>query len=112
MTARFAGAVSGALFTTRAAAALVVPLQAAAQGKGEVCVALSCSKTGPLEAYGKQTANGFKMGSEYDKGGTERVGGKKIEVIEKDEQGKTNGGQGLDGNAYGDEKGDEHGGRE
>ena len=105
MTVRFAGALSGALFATLAAA-LVVPLQAAAQGKGEVRVALIYSKTGPLEAYGKQTQTGFMMGLDYATNGTMMVAGKKIVVIEKDDQGKPDVGKSLLATAYGDDKAD------
>jgi branched-chain amino acid transport system substrate-binding protein len=40
-----------------------------AQSK-EIRIALIASKTGPLEAYAKQTVVGFKMGLEYATGGT------------------------------------------
>src|SRR5690606_4381373 len=43
------------------------------------------SKSGPLEAYGKQTATGFNMGLEYATGGTMMVNGRKLVVIEKDD---------------------------
>jgi branched-chain amino acid transport system substrate-binding protein len=106
MTARFAGALSGAMLATLAAAALVVPLHAGAQGKGEIRIAHVYSKTGPLEAYGKQTATGFMMGLDYATGGTMTVAGKKIVVIEKDDQGKPDVGKSLLATAYGDDKAD------
>src|SRR5678815_1685552 len=59
-----------------------------AQGKGEIRIAHVYSKTGPLEAYGTQTQTGFMMGLDYATGGTRTVAGKKIVVIEKDDQGK------------------------
>jgi branched-chain amino acid transport system substrate-binding protein len=62
------------------------------------------SKTGPLEAYGKQTAVGFMMGLDYATGGTMMVAGKKIEVIERDDQGKPDLGKSLLAAAYGDDK--------
>lgn len=46
------------------------------------------SKTGPLEAYGKQELNGLKLGIEYATGGSNEVLGRKIVMIEEDDQGK------------------------
>ncbi len=43
---------------------------------GEIRIAHVYSKTGPLEAYGKQTQTGLMMGLEYATGGTMQVGGK------------------------------------
>ena len=77
-----------------------------AQAAGEIRIAHIYSKTGPLEAYGKQTALGFKMGLEYATGGTMEVAGKKLVVIEKDDQGKPDLGKGLLAAAYGDDKAD------
>ncbi|MCV2419013.1 substrate-binding domain-containing protein [Paucibacter sp. DJ2R-2] len=79
---------------------------AAQAAAGEVRVALIYSKTGPLEAYGKQTQTGFMMGLDYATGGTMTVGGKKIVVIEKDDQGKPDVGKNLLATAYGDDKAD------
>jgi len=87
-------------------AALVLPLAALAQGKGEIKIAHIHSKTGPLEAYGKQTAVGFMMGLEYATGGTMTVAGRKLTVIEKDDQGKPDLGKSLLAQAYGDDKAD------
>ena len=79
---------------------------AAAQNKGEIRIAHVHSKTGPLEAYGKQTSTGFMMGLEYATGGTMTVAGKKLVVIEKDDQGKPDVGKSLLAAAYGDDKAD------
>jgi branched-chain amino acid transport system substrate-binding protein len=87
------------------AAACALPLAAQAQGK-EVRIAHIYSKTGPLEAYGKQTATGFMMGLDYATGGTMTVAGKKLVVIEKDDQGKPDLGKNLLAQAYGDDKAD------
>ena len=87
------------------AAASMLPIAAHAQGK-EVRIAHIYSKTGPLEAYGKQTATGFMMGLEYATGGTMTVAGKKLVVIEKDDQGKPDLGKNLLAQAYGDDKAD------
>jgi branched-chain amino acid transport system substrate-binding protein len=106
MKARFTGAFSGAMFAALATAALVVPLHAAAQGKGEIRIAHIYSKTGPLEAYAKQTQTGLMMGLDYATKGTMMVAGKKIVVIEKDDQGKPDIGKSLLATAYGDDKAD------
>ena len=70
----------------------------------EIKIAHIYSKTGPLEAYGKQTATGFMMGLDYATGGTMMVAGKKLVVIEKDDQGKPDLGKSLLAAAYGDDK--------
>jgi branched-chain amino acid transport system substrate-binding protein len=79
---------------------------AAAQGTGEIRIAHIYSQTGPLEAYGKQTATGFRMGLDYATGGTLTVAGRKLLLIEKDDQGKPDVGKGLLAAAYGDDKAD------
>jgi branched-chain amino acid transport system substrate-binding protein len=82
-----------------------LPLGAAfAQNKGEVKIALIASKSGPLEAYAKQTIVGFNLGLEYATGGTMMVNGKKLVVIEKDDQGKPDVGKNLLAQAYADDK--------
>ncbi len=85
-----------------AAAALALPL--VAQAADEVKIAIIVSKTGPLEAYAKQTLTGFAMGLEYATGGTMTVAGKKITVIEKDDQGKPDVGKAALAAAYADDK--------
>src|SRR5690606_27273856 len=62
------------------------------------------SKSGPFEAYGKQTAIGFNMGLEYATGGTMMVNGRKLVVLEKDDKGKPDEGKALLAEAYGDDK--------
>ena len=92
------------LIASALATALAAPL-AFGQAK-EIKIAHIYSKTGPLEAYGKQTATGFMMGLDYATGGTLTVAGKKLVVIEKDDQGKPDLGKSLLAAAYGDEKAD------
>jgi branched-chain amino acid transport system substrate-binding protein len=75
-----------------------------AQTKGEIKIAIIASKTGPLEAYAKQTITGFQMGLDYATGGTMTVAGKKLVVIEKDDQGKPDVGKAQLAAAYGDDK--------
>jgi len=79
-------------------------LPSAAQNKPLVKIALIASKTGPLEAYAKQSIVGFNMGLEYATGGTMMVAGRKIEVIEKDDQGKPDVGKAALAAAYADDK--------
>jgi branched-chain amino acid transport system substrate-binding protein len=88
-----------------AATLTALPLSAAfAQNKGEVKIALIASKSGPLEAYAKQTIVGFNLGLEYATGGTMMVNGKKLVVIEKDDQGKPDVGKAALAAAYADDK--------
>jgi branched-chain amino acid transport system substrate-binding protein len=68
------------------AAALVVSAGAAAAD--DLKVALIRGLTGPLEPYAKQTETGFMLGLEYATKGTMTVGGRKIVVVTKDDQGK------------------------
>jgi branched-chain amino acid transport system substrate-binding protein len=85
-----------------AASALAAPV-AFAQAK-EIRIAHIYSRTGPLEAYGKQTQTGLMMGLEYATNGTMAVNGRKIVVIEKDDQGKPDLGKSLLATAYADDK--------
>ena len=99
--------VCAALFAAALGASVsFVPLWAEAQTKGEIRIAHIHSKTGPLEAYGKQTSTGFMMGLDYATNGTMMVAGKKLVVIEKDDQGKPDVGKSLLAAAYGDDKAD------
>jgi branched-chain amino acid transport system substrate-binding protein len=92
--------------TTRRAAviALACASTLAFAQSGEIRIAHVYSKTGPLEAYGKQTHIGLMMGLHYATGGTMTVAGKKLVVIEKDDQGKPDLGKSLLAAAYGDDK--------
>jgi branched-chain amino acid transport system substrate-binding protein len=89
--------------TIAIAAALVSPLAISQSGK-DIKIAHIYSKTGPLEAYGKQTATGYMMGLDYATGGTMMVAGRKLVVLEKDDQGKPDLGKSLLAAAYGDDK--------
>ncbi len=88
-----------------AALASTLAVPAFAQS-GEIRIAHVHSMTGPLEAYGKQTQTGLMMGLEYATGGTMMVAGKKLVVIEKDDQGKPDLGKSLLAAAYSDDKAD------
>ena len=85
-----------------ATSAFTAPL-AFGQGK-EIKIAHIYSRTGPLEAYGKQTQTGLMMGLDYATGGTMTVNGRKITLIEKDDQGKPDLGKSLLATAYSDDK--------
>ena len=87
-----------------AASTFAAPL-VLAQAK-EIKIAHVYSRTGPLEAYGKQTQTGLMMGLDYATGGTMTVNGRKIVVIEKDDQGKPDLGKSLLATAYSDDKAD------
>ncbi|MBX3610571.1 MAG: substrate-binding domain-containing protein [Hydrogenophaga sp.] len=86
------------------ALACTASLGFAQANKGEIRIAHIHSMTGPLEAYAKQTQVGLMMGLKYATGGTMMVGGKKIVVIEKDDQGKPDIGKSLLAAAYADDK--------
>ena len=107
LTPRACSALDGAAFAAVAlAAALAAPQAVFAQAKGEIRIAHVYSKSGPLEAYGKQTQTGLMMGLDYATGGTMTVAGKKLVLIEKDDQGKPDVGKSLLATAYGDDKAD------
>src|SRR5882762_7139054 len=93
------------LLATLLISALAAPMLVHAQAK-EIRIAHVYSKTGPLEAYGKQTQTGLMLGLDYATQGTMTVAGKKIVVIEKDDQGKPDVGKSLLAAAYGDDKAD------
>jgi branched-chain amino acid transport system substrate-binding protein len=71
---------------------------------GEIRIAHVYDKTGPLEAYAKQTHTGLMMGLNYATGGTMAVNGKKLVVIEKDSQFKPDVGRAQLAAAYADDK--------
>jgi len=97
-------AVRSTVLAAGICAVLVTGAMAQTTGGKEIKIAHIYSKTGPLEAYGKQTQTGFMMGLDYATGGTMMVAGKKIVVIEKDDQGKPDQGKSLLAAAYGDDK--------
>ncbi|MGC3986126.1 MAG: substrate-binding domain-containing protein [Pseudorhodoferax sp.] len=89
-----------------AVAALALCATAGFAQPKEIRIAHVYGKTGALEAYGKQTQTGFMMGLDYATGGTMAVNGKKLVVIEKDDQGKPDLGKSLLATAYADDKAD------
>ncbi|SLN49735.1 substrate-binding domain-containing protein [Oceanibacterium hippocampi] len=86
-----------------AAVALGVLLAGGAQAADPIKIAHVYGKTGPYEAYAKQSHVGLMLGLEYATNGTMEIGGRKIEVIEKDTQLKPDQGRALLAEAYGDD---------
>ena len=70
----------------------------------DIRIAHIMGKTGALEAYAKQSQVGFMMGLEYATGGSMTVAGRKLVVIERDDQGKPDLGKNLLAAAYADDK--------
>jgi branched-chain amino acid transport system substrate-binding protein len=89
--------------TLLAAATLACAGVAFGQAK-EIRIAHVYDKTGPLEAYAKQTQAGLLMGLEYATGGKMEVLGRKLVVLEKDSQTKPDVGKAQLAAAYGDDK--------
>lgn len=87
-------------------AALALGPVAPAVAAQDVTIAHIYSRSGPLEAYGKQTAVGFSMGLEYATRGTMTVQGRKLVVIERDDKGKPDEGKALLAQAFGDDGAD------
>jgi branched-chain amino acid transport system substrate-binding protein len=92
---------SGLLF-----AVAVLALAAGSAKAKDIKVCLIAGKTGPLEAYAKQTEAGFTLGLEYLTKGTMQVGSDKLQVIVKDDQLKPDRGKSLLEECYGDDKAD------
>ena len=86
-----------------AVAALLASTLASAQTK-DIRIAFIFDKTGPLEAYVKQTQTGFQMGLDYATGGTMSVAGKKLVLSERDSQGKPDIAKAQLAAAYADDK--------
>ena len=72
----------------------------------DIRIAHIYGKTGPFEAYAKQTQAGLMLGLEYATGGSMTVLGRKIVVIEKDDQLKADVAKSALAQAYGDDKAD------
>ena len=85
-------------------AAAAVALAAAPASAQDLKVALIHGKTGPLEAYAKQTETGLRMGFEYATKNTMTIDGRKIVIITKDDQGKPDLAKAALAEAYQDDK--------
>ena len=70
------------------ALSLAAAVLATAAQADDLKIALIYGKTGPLEAYAKQTETGLRLGFEYATKGTNMIDGRKIVIITKDDQGK------------------------
>src|SRR5437868_14037049 len=70
----------------------------------EIRIAHVYDKTGPLEAYAKQTHNGLMLGLSYATGGKMEVLGRRIVLIEKDSQTKPDAGKAQLAAAFADDK--------
>ncbi|MEP7155725.1 MAG: substrate-binding domain-containing protein [Betaproteobacteria bacterium] len=90
-------------FVFAALLSLVGSSHLAAQTK-DIRIAFIYDKTGPLEAYVKQTQTGFQMGLDFGTSGTMTVAGRKIVVIERDSQGKPDVAKAQLAAAYADDK--------
>ncbi len=90
----------------RAAIFVLSTLAAGALHAQEIRIGLVYDKTGPLEAYVKQTQAGFQMGLDYATGGSMMVAGKKLVVKERDSQGKPDVAKAQLAASYADDKAD------
>src|SRR3954451_2986304 len=68
--------------------AAAIGLFASSASAEDLKIALIYGKTGPLEAYAKQTEAGLRLGFEYATKGSMMVDGRKIVLITKDDQTK------------------------
>ena len=75
-------------------------------GSKEVRIAFIYDKTGPLEAYVKQTQAGFQMGLDYATAGSMSVAGRKLTILERDSQGRPDVAKAQLAAAYADDKAD------
>ena len=78
-----------------------VSASALAQGK-DLTIVVITGKTGPLEAYAKQTLAGIQLGFEYATEGKMEINGRKIKLIDKDDQLKPDLAKALLQEAYSD----------
>ena len=85
-------------------AGVAVALAATAASADDLKIALIYGKTGPLEAYAKQTETGLQMGLEYATKNTMTVDGRKIVLITKDDRGKPDLAKAALAEAYQDDK--------
>ncbi len=86
--------------------AATIGIFATASSAQDLKIALIHGKTGPLEAYAKQTETGLRMGFEYATQGKMTIDGRKIVLIVKDDQTKPDVAKTLLQQAYEDDKAD------
>jgi branched-chain amino acid transport system substrate-binding protein len=82
------------------------PFDIASVHAKDIIITHVATKTGPFGAYGNQTSVGFLMGLDHLTKGTMTIGGNKIVVIQKDDQGNPNVAKSLIAAAYADDKSD------
>lgn len=92
--------------TSLIVSAIAAALLSTAAHADDLTIALIYGKTGPLEAYAKQTETGLRMGLEYATKGTMTVDGRKIVIVTKDDQGKPDLSKAALAEAYQDDKAD------
>ena len=85
-------------------AGVAAALAAATASAQDLKIEMIHGKTGPQEAYAKQTENGLRMGLEYATKNTMTVDGRKIVLITKDDQGKPDLAKAALAEAYQDDK--------
>ncbi|OIQ44006.1 MAG: ABC transporter permease [Roseobacter sp. MedPE-SW] len=85
-------------------AGMVSALALASAATADIKIAHIYGKTGPFEAYAKQSHDGLMLGLEYATGGTMEINGEPIVMIEKDTQLKPENGKALLEEAYGDDE--------
>ena len=85
-------------------AGMVSALALASAAAADIKIAHIYGKTGPFEAYAKQSHDGLMLGLEYATGGTMEINGEPIVMIEKDTQLKPENGKALLEEAYGDDE--------
>src|SRR5215831_6014323 len=100
------GRAVAALLTAILALAFGVGLPSATALAKDIKVCLIAGKTGPLEAYAKQTENGFMLGLEYLTKNTMKLGDDTLEVLVKDDQLKPDRGKSLLEECYSDDGAD------
>jgi branched-chain amino acid transport system substrate-binding protein len=88
------------------AAAILLAATAGLAPAQDIRIAHVYDKTGPLEAYAKQSHIGLMMGLEYLTGGKMAIDGRRLVVSEKDTQGKPDVGKAELAAAFGDDKAD------
>ena len=103
---RARGGGIAASLAVAAAVTLCADLTSAPAVAKDIKVCLIAGKTGPLEAYAKQTENGFMLGLEYLTKNTMKVGDDKLEILVKDDQLKPDRGKSLLEECYSDDKAD------
>src|SRR4051812_35455147 len=87
-----------------ALACAVAPFVVSHASAADLKIALIAGKTGPLEAYAKQTETGFMMGLEYLTKGSITWQGRKVVIVVKDDQLKPDLAKTLLEQAYNDDK--------